>query len=76
MVVVKRAMINDNCGGASSSFGQSLCHTTVVNVNRVLPLIVGDVEDVSSEVLIVNPTIKIVLQVVYREDLKFIYLLV
>ena len=76
MVAVKRAMTNDNCGGASSSFGQSLYRTAVANVTRLLPLVVGDVEDINSEVLIVNPTIEIILQVVYRAVLKFIYLLV
>ena len=69
-------MTNDNCGGASSSFGQSLYRTAVANVTRLLPLVVGDVKDVSSKVLIMNLVIEIVLQVVYRAVLKFIYLLV
>ena len=50
--------------------------TTIENVTRLLPLVVGDVEDVSSEALIVNLVIEIILQFVYRAVLKFIYLLV
>ena len=48
----------------------------VANVTKLLPLVVGNVEDINNEVLIVNPMIEIILQVVYRAVLKFIYLLV
>ena len=48
----------------------------IENVTGLLPLVIGDVEDASIEVLIVNLVIEIVLQVVYRVVLKFIYLLV
>ena len=76
MVAVKRATTNDNCRGASSRFGQSLYRMIVANVTKLLPLVVGNVEDINNEVLIVNPMIEIILQVVYRAVLKFIYLLV
>ena len=55
---------------------KSSYRTAIENDTGLLPLVVGDVEDVSSEVLIVNLVIKIVFQVVYRAVLKFIYLLV
>ena len=55
---------------------KSLYRTAIKNITRLLPLIVGDVKDVSSKVLIMNLVIEIVLQVVYRAVLKFIYLLV
>ena len=45
----------------------------IENVTGLLPLVIGDVKDVSSEVLIVNLVIEIVLQVVCRVVLKFIY---
>ena len=48
----------------------------IENVTRLLPLVIRDVEDVNSEVLIVNLVIEIVLRVVYCAVLKFIYLLV
>ena len=48
----------------------------IENVTRLLPLVVGDAEDISSEVLIVNLSIEIVHQVEYRAVLKFVYLLV
>ena len=55
---------------------KSLYRTVIENVTRLLPLVVGDVKDISSEVLIVNLAIEIILQVEYRAILKFIYLLV
>ena len=55
---------------------KSLYHLAIKNVTGLLPLVIGDVKDVSSELLIMNLVIEIVLQVVYRVVLKFIYLLV
>ena len=42
---------------------KSLYRTAIENVTRLLPLVIRDVEDVNSEVLIVNLVIEIVLRV-------------